>query len=74
MHISQTESDSARRNDIEHSCYELDRFADPNRVQNLSAEMFERRNYPRLKERLEKEKNAANIRRIKVSVDFVSEG
>ena len=45
---------------------DLDRFADPNRVQNLSAEMFELRNYPRLKERLEKEKKAANIRRMKV--------
>ena len=45
----------------------IHRFADPNRVQNLTAEMFERRNYPKLKERLEKEKRAANIRRIKVT-------
>ena len=41
------------------------RFKDPSRVQNLSAQMLETRNYPKLKERLEKEKRASNIRRIK---------
>ncbi len=49
------------------------RFKDPQRVLNLSAQMLETRNYPKLKERLEKEKRAANIRRIK-KMEFKMDG
>ncbi len=43
------------------------RLQDPERVAHLTAEMFERRNYPKLKERKEREKKQATHRRIKVS-------